>query len=384
MNEVQTYDLAIIGGGLAGLATAIQLGKKGYKVVLFEKEKFPFHKVCGEYISLESWNFLESIGLPLKDLDLPIIRELHLTSPGGNSLTTKLPLGGFGISRYLLDSMLAGIAKEAGVALREEARVDEVQFGDSFTLTYTTKGAADRKVINATLCAAAYGKRSNLDVKWNRDFIQNSSRRFHNYVGVKYHVRGNWPHDTIGLHNFEGGYCGISKIEGDLYCLCYMTGAHQLKRFNGNLRELEEGVLYKNPFLKRVLQGSAAAAQFPITISQINFEKKAPVERGLLLLGDAAGTIPPLCGNGMSMALHSSKLAAGAMEDFLSGRITRGEMEELYQASWNRAFRTRLRVGRTLQPLFGRRRRTDLFVSLLKRLPLLGALLIRQTHGKPF
>ncbi len=384
MSDNPPYDLAIIGGGLAGLATAIQLGRKGYKVILFEKEKFPFHKVCGEYISLESWNFLESLGLPMKDLDLPIIRELHLTSPGGKSLTATLPLGGFGISRYRLDGMLAKIAKEAGVQLVEEAKVDDVLFDESFTLTYTTKGEAAKKMITATLCAAAYGKRSNLDVKWNRDFIQHSGKRTQNYVGVKYHVRGTWPHDTIGLHNFEGGYCGISKIEEDLYCLCYMTGAHQLKRFNGNLRELEKGVLYKNPFLKKVLQESAPAAQFPITISQINFEKKAPVERGLLLLGDAAGTIPPLCGNGMSMALHSSKLAAGIMENFLSGRVTRGEMEKMYESSWNKAFRTRLSVGRTLQPLFGRRRRTDLFVSLLKRLPLLVSLLIRQTHGKPF
>jgi len=54
MDNDITYDAAIIGGGLAGLALSIQLSKKGYRVILFEKEQYPFHKVCGEYISMES------------------------------------------------------------------------------------------------------------------------------------------------------------------------------------------------------------------------------------------------------------------------------------------------------------------------------------------
>ena len=70
------YDVTITGGGLAGLALSIQLGKAGYRVAVFEKETYPFHKVCGEYISLESWNFLEDLGLPLSDWNLPIIRRL--------------------------------------------------------------------------------------------------------------------------------------------------------------------------------------------------------------------------------------------------------------------------------------------------------------------
>ena len=68
--------IVVIGGGLAGLSLSIQLAKAGYKVVLFEKEKYPFHKVCGEYISLESWNFIEQLGLPLSNMNLPIIKKL--------------------------------------------------------------------------------------------------------------------------------------------------------------------------------------------------------------------------------------------------------------------------------------------------------------------
>ena len=52
VGKVSAYDLAIIGGGLAGLTLAIQVRRMGHSVILFEKEKYPFHRVCGEYISL--------------------------------------------------------------------------------------------------------------------------------------------------------------------------------------------------------------------------------------------------------------------------------------------------------------------------------------------
>jgi len=99
MDNAKKYDTCIIGGGLAGLALSIQLAKFGHSVALFEKEQFPFHRVCGEYISLESWNFLEELGLPLSDLKLPVITKLVVTAPNGNRLQQVLPLGGFGISR---------------------------------------------------------------------------------------------------------------------------------------------------------------------------------------------------------------------------------------------------------------------------------------------
>ena len=57
MQDDITYDLAIVGGGLAGLSLSIQMAKAGYKVILFEKEQYPFHRVCGEYISLGVMGF---------------------------------------------------------------------------------------------------------------------------------------------------------------------------------------------------------------------------------------------------------------------------------------------------------------------------------------
>src|SRR5689334_21885210 len=115
MNNTTQYDIAIAGGGLAGLTLSIQAAKKGYRVILFEKEKYPFHKVCGEYISLESWDFMEELGLPLSEMNLPVIRKLIVSAPNGKTLEHMLPLGGFGISRYKLDAMLASVAEKNGV-----------------------------------------------------------------------------------------------------------------------------------------------------------------------------------------------------------------------------------------------------------------------------
>ena len=115
MSEPIQYDVTIIGGGLAGLSLSIQLAKKNYSVALYEKEQYPFHKVCGEYISLESWSFIESLGLPLSQMQLPIIKKLLISSTNGNTLLHKLPLGGFGISRYYIDNELKKIAQAAGV-----------------------------------------------------------------------------------------------------------------------------------------------------------------------------------------------------------------------------------------------------------------------------
>ena len=95
MTDDKLYDAAIVGGGLAGLSLSIQLAKAGNNVVLFEKEKYPFHKVCGEYISLESWDFISSLGLNLKERNLPIIKRLFVSSPNGKYIIQEMPLGGY-------------------------------------------------------------------------------------------------------------------------------------------------------------------------------------------------------------------------------------------------------------------------------------------------
>jgi len=372
------YDIAIVGGGLAGLSTSIKLSKKGYRVIVFEKDSYPSHKVCGEYVSLESWKFLTLLGLPLDELSLPIIQTLLLTAPNGKTLTAKLPLGGFGISRFLLDSSLAQIAINNGVTILQNTKVDDVQFSDHYIISHSGQ------TTTAKLCCMAHGKRSNLDVKWNRPFVQDQNARLNNYIGIKYHVKTDWQPDVIGLHNFQNGYCGVSKIEDDKYCLCYMTKAENLKSSGGNIEQMQEKILFKNPHLKTLFKNADVVENFPITISQISFSNKSKTENGMLMLGDAAGMITPLCGNGMSIALHTSKIAAALIDDYLQKKISRSSLTSQYQQQWEQNFAARLKTGRLLQSFFGSNGLSNALVASFNLFPFLKKPLIKLTHGKPF
>jgi menaquinone-9 beta-reductase len=378
MQTNDTYDVAIVGGGLAGLSASIQLAKAGHSVVLFEKEKYPFHRVCGEYVSLESWDFLKRLGLPLDEMRPPIIDTLILTAPNGKAFRTRLPLGGFGISRFELDSRIASLASQNGVDVVEGTKIDHVTFEGTFHLQATSK------TIHSKVCCAAYGKRSNLDIKWKRIFLRTANQRLDNYVGVKYHVKTNWEKNVIGLHNFKDGYCGISKVEGDKYCLCYMTKAENLRKCSNDIQQLEETVLWRNEHLKKIFQSSEKCESFPVTISQINFNKKTQVENHLLMLGDSGGMITPLCGNGMSIALHTGKIASEVINEFLREKISREEMELRYKKGWEQNFGSRLRTGRGLQYFFGNERLSNLFVSAFKALPFFSKPVIKMSHGEAF
>ncbi|MEX6687228.1 NAD(P)/FAD-dependent oxidoreductase [Danxiaibacter flavus] len=379
MSAQEQYDVSIIGGGLAGLSAAILLAKSGYSIILFEKETYPFHKVCGEYISLECWEFLTELGLPLSDWNVPVIDELFVSSPNGRYIQQKLPLGGFGVSRYKIDDELAKIARANGVVIMENTTVQDVCFeNDRFSVL------SDKINAKTLVCCCAFGKRANLDVKWKRDFVKEKPNALNNYIGVKYHAKLNAPRNVIALHNFSDGYCGISSIEEGKACICYLTSAHNLQANGKSIGHLEKHILMRNPFLKEVFNTAEILYDKPLSISQVSFMKKNRVENHMLMLGDAAGLIAPLCGNGMSMALRSSKIAAGLIIDYLEGTLKRAEMEILYEQQWHNTFESRLRAGRIIQSLFGKKWLTNLTIQTLRHFPSLTRRIIRQTHGKAF
>lgn len=374
-----TYDIGIIGGGLAGLCLSIQAVKKGYKVLLIEKETYPFHKVCGEYISLESWHFLERIGLPLSQMQLPIIKQLKISSPNGNYLQQALPQGGFGISRYKLDNLLKNIAIENGVTIIENCKAEDIIFEqDKFTIS------TSKQLFICKVCCGSFGKRSNIDVKWKRKFILEKNNRLNNYIGVKYHIKSNAPLNEIVLHNFKDGYCGMSKIEDDLYCLCYLTTAKNLNQNNNSIELMEQNILQQNPFLASIFTTAQKVYEKPLTISQISFSQKKQIENHVLFIGDAAGMITPLCGNGMSMAMHGSKIVFEKIDLFLSNKISRVQMEIDYTKDWQNQFKRRLLVGRLIQTMFGHKWLTNILIGFLKNNKWLTTQLVKLTHGKPF
>ena len=369
------FDCAIVGGGLAGLTLAIQLADMGKAVVLFEKEKYPFNKVCGEYISMESHAFLQRLGIDLSDV--PYITEVKVSAPNGNSILRKLDMGGFGISRYTLDSQLAQLAIKKGVVLLENTKVNDVtREADSFTVKTTTQN------YSAKIVCGAFGKRSSVEKSLGRAKPQHKGRK--NYVAVKYHVKATLPANRIELHNFENGYCGISKVDGDKYCLCYLTDSENLAKSGNSIKAMEQNIVMKNPFLKKYFNESEFLYQEPLTISQITFSKKSAIENGVIMLGDAAGSIAPLCGNGMSMAMHASFITAALINDFFNNTISREELCILYEKQWNNHFSQRIKTGASLQQLFGKNYLTNISIGMLKAFPPLADKLISMTHGEVF
>jgi menaquinone-9 beta-reductase len=364
--------IIIAGGGLAGLVTAIRLARNNFDCTLIEKKAYPFHRVCGEYISNETADFLKREKLYPSEFNPPQINQLQLSSVNGKNTTTPLGLGGFGISRYTYDNFLYEIAKEAGVQFQLNTQIDSIQYTNHKFTILTQQGelAADRVV-------GSFGKRSKLDIQLSRNFIRQRSP----YVGVKYHARTNHSSNTIALHNFRGGYCGVSNIEDGKTNICYLTSRDNVKRF-GNIRALEENVLFENPHLRKIFNEADFLFDKPEAINEISFETKEPVYQHILMAGDAAGMIAPLCGNGMAMAIHSAKILSDLI---ISNSGSQEQLEHAYTHAWRKQFSNRLWFGRQIQnKLFGTAWGSNLGVSLALNSSFITNSLIKLTHGKTF
>lgn len=369
-------DVVIVGGGLAGLVSANLLAKAGLNTLLIERKKYPFHKVCGEYVSKETLAFLEQNNLYPADYQPAEISRFLLSSPKGKVVETALDLGGFGISRYVFDDFLykQGLKNGSGFLLGH--KVNEVEFnGEYFELK-----VSDGSVLYSKMVIGAFGKRSNLDKELQRPFMQKRSP----YIGVKYHIRNkNFPKNTIGLYNFKDGYCGVNAIENNKLCLCYLTTRQNLKD-HGNIAAMERGILFKNPLLKQLWQESDFLYDKPEVINEISFEKKEAVVNHVLMSGDAAGMITPLCGNGMAMAIHSAKILSEEMLQYFQTHHSREILERNYTEKWNKLFARRLWIGRKVQAVFGKPFLSELTVGACKTSKPLLSFVMKQTHGEPF
>ncbi|GAB3193989.1 flavin-dependent dehydrogenase [Pontibacter aydingkolensis] len=367
--------VVIIGGGLAGLTSALHLAQGGIAVTVIEKKAYPFHRVCGEYVSNEVLPYLHSLGVAIEQLSPARISKFILSSPNGKILKADLDLGGFGLSRYTFDNYLYQLAQQHGVTFKLNTPVQDVSFTDGhFTLKL-----ADGESINAEVVLGAYGKRTNLDRQLSRSFFKARSP----YIGVKYHLRYHQPQDQIALHNFKDGYAGISAIEDNRYCFCYLTTRHNLQQ-HGTIPAMEQAILYLNPHLQHIFAEAEFLYSKPEVINEISFATKTCVEEHMLMCGDAAGMITPLCGNGMAMAIHAGRIAAEEVVHYFRNGQNRQQLEERYTYAWKKQFQSRLQLGRTVQRLFGSPVLSEITVGVLRRAPAVVNLIMRQTHGKPF
>ncbi|WP_350285762.1 NAD(P)/FAD-dependent oxidoreductase [uncultured Croceitalea sp.] len=368
------YDVVIIGGGLAGLTAAIHLAKHETRVVVIEKNDYPNHKVCGEYVSNEVKPYLQHLGFDVDQQTSISIDTLAVSTRSGKTVTTKLPLGGFGISRYAFDSTLHTIAKAQGVDFIHDTVIATGFYTDRFQIE-TTKGSQ----LEVPLVIGAFGKRSILDRKLDRAF----SRQKSPWLGVKCHYQlDDFPEHLVALHNFEGGYGGLSKTETGAVNFCYLTKFESFQQCS-NIADFNERVVAKNPVLAKFLKTAVPLFEKPLSIAQISFAKKFPVEQHMLMCGDSAGLIHPLCGNGMAMAIHAAKIAAEEVLCYLKGESKRAGLEQRYAERWKNQMQGRLWMGRQLQRLLMNATASNIAMHTIANSENLLKAMIRQTHGKP-
>ena len=373
MTNKNKWDVIVIGGGLAGLTTALHLAVNNFSVCLVEKNKYPNHKVCGEYVSNEVLPYLKSLGIDPISVGAKQISKFEITDTMGNPIKTTLPLGGFGISRYTFDTLLFEALKNKTDIFFET--VEKVIFEENqFQITTQNK-----TVLFADFVVGAFGKRSNIDAFLNRKFMQKNSP----WLGIKAHYDYDFPDDTVALHNFNGGYCGLSKTETGAVNACYLATFKSFKKY-GNIEAFQKQELSKNPLLDEFFKNARPYFDKPLTISQISFQEKKPVENHIFMVGDSAGLIHPLCGNGMAMAIRSAQIFSGMfIQLFQKGDYDRTAMEQQYANQWHNEFDERLKAGKFIQRVLLNPNLSKAGFAMVKKFPSLVPKIIQKTHGSP-
>lgn len=366
-------DVIILGGGLAGLIAGIHLVNSGANVCLIEKDSYPRHRVCGEYLSNEVKPYLELLGFDLEHVPIPELSRMQFSTQKGHVLECELDLGGMGISRYTLDHLLYQKFLEAGGQIIQTT-AENCKFQEDIFIIHCKDGES----FEANFVLGAYGKRSNLDKSLKRSFINKKSA----WMGVKAHYeKKDFPNDLVALHNFQGGYCGLSKTDLDTVNVCYLATYESFQK-HGNIKTYEEQVLSRNPYLKDFFQNSTMIFENPLSIAQISFDNKELVENHIIMIGDAAGLIHPLSGNGMAMAIRSAKLASEALLDYKLNPKYRERIESKYTQSWKNNFRKRMNTGRILQKVLMHEKLSNFSQSFVQKVPGLLPKIIKLTHGK--
>jgi len=370
------YDAIAIGAGLSGCSAAIQLAKLGYRVLLLEQAHYPIHKLCGEFLSVEVQASFEKLGIleQVRQIGAQKIHRAYLTAANGASFRSNLPSTALGLSRYQLDLMLFQRAQSLNVDCLDSTKVLGVT-GDlktGFTVN-TTKGEFQGRLV-----LGAFGKRSPLDRSLKRDFIQQRSP----WIAYKGHFTGVDIGDVIELHSFPNGYCGLSQIETGEINVCWI--AHE--RVNKEDLHPSLGIptsLAKNPVLADRFANMQRVSPALQGLSQITFALKGNFHNDICMIGDTAGMITPLCGDGMAMALRSAEIAVPFVSNFLEQQIDINTFKKQYAIAWKQEFQIRLQLGQMIHNCFVQPNLANAGVNLCKSIPALGNWIIGATRGKP-
>ncbi|MBS0410088.1 MAG: FAD-dependent monooxygenase [Proteobacteria bacterium] len=297
----------IVGGGLAGGAAAAILARGGARPLVLERETEPRDKICGEFLSTEAQTHLAALGLDLERLGGAPIGAVRLVA-GHRQAQARLPFAALGLSRRRLDAALLEHAEALGA---------KVERGTSVRTITADAVETSRGALPAPTLLLASGKH---DVRGARRVEQ--AGVLGDMVGFKTYFRLSPPQlaaldGVVEVVLFAGGYAGLQRIEGDLANLCLVVRRRAFEAAGKTWAALLDRLLEEPHLARRLGDGEAVLAK-PLTIADIpyGFTHRGRDERpGLFRLGDQAAVIPSFSGDGMSIALHSARLAAQTLAD---------------------------------------------------------------------
>lgn len=350
--------IVIVGAGPAGSSLAIRLALRDFEVTLIERETFPRHKLCGEFISPECLSHFEDLGVMESMISAggARITETRFYAAGGRSFGVSS--GSFhgqgfalSLSRAEMDMRLLDRAKSLGVTVFEETAANAVLLSRGRIVKLTARrGNGERFEISADLFVDATGRSrvlSKLVAKNEPGRNERATAKTSLFVGFKSHLKGaNIGKGTCEIYLFPGGYGGLSPIEDGLANHCFLVKSSVAREFGGEADRIVENVVVHNKRAAETLKGAEPLREW-IAVSIDGFGKPDTAKAAnLLSIGDSAAFIDPFTGSGMLMAFESSALLA---ETIIVNQHSPEAIADSYQTKYDQKFAGRFRVCSVLR-----------------------------------
>jgi menaquinone-9 beta-reductase len=278
-----------------------------------------------------------------------------------------------------MDHALIEHCRGMGINVIQGLRIHGIHGNDDRGYYVYGSSATGQRALKARLVVGAFGKQSVL----HRKLVGRTPTAARHLMALKLHIPGGCTPGRVELHMFPGGYVGLCEIEGGQTNLCLLTETAVFRHAACNYERFCQERLALNPLLGQRLDALRPLWQEVVAVANLTFGPQSRTVGSILMVGDAAASISPFCGDGMSMALRAGEIVAPLVHRFLAGDLAGQALRQAYEQQWRQEFSRRLRLGSILQQFFFKPFLGQAAMALLLGCPGLGQRLIRWTRGRP-